>query len=150
MRTLMTLCLAAALAPALAQAGPYGVGLGTIQIADPDGLRPIDVELLYPAEPGGRTTPFGRNGALETFEVQADAPLAAGRFPLTVISHGLYGMASNYGWLTTLLVSQGMIVANPTHPGTAWTDKSTAETPKLWQRPRDLSRVISHLTTDPR
>lgn len=150
MRTLMALGLAVALAPALAQAGPYGVGLATIQVADPDGLRPIDVDLLYPAAPGGRTTQLGRNGALETFAVQADAPLAAGRFPLVVISHGLYGMASNYGWLTTLLVARGMIVANPTHPGTAWTHKSNAETPKLWQRPRDLSRVISHLTTDPR
>lgn len=42
-----------------------------------------------------------------------------------------------------------MIVAAPTHPGTAWADKDTPETAKLWERPRDLSRVIDHMTADP-
>ncbi len=145
----LALCVAAALAPALAQGQPYAVGLTELQIADPEGLRPLDVQLLYPAEQGGQPTLFGGNGALAQFEVRADAPMAAGRFPLVLISHGLYGMASNYGWLTTELAANGMIVASPVHPGTAWINKDSPEMPKLWQRPRDLSRVITYLSDDP-
>jgi predicted dienelactone hydrolase len=145
----LAFCVAAAFVPALAQGQPHAVGLTEFQIADPEGLRPLDVQLLYPAEQGGQSTSFGGNGARAQFEVQADAPMAAGRFPLVLISHGLYGMASNYGWLTTELAANGMIVASPVHPGTAWTNKDSSETPKLWQRPRDLSRMVTYLSDDP-
>lgn len=76
------------LSAASAAAGDaYPVGLTAFRIADPNGLRPLQVDVLYPAEPGL----FGGNRALEGFEAVADAPRAEGRFPLVLISHGLYG-----------------------------------------------------------
>ena len=148
----LALCLAAtqAVVAPPAQAEPNGVGLTDVVIADPEGLRPVQVHLLYPTEATEQPPIlFGGNGALKRYEAVPDAPLAKGTFPLILISHGLYGMASNYGWLTTELAASGMIVANVKHPGTAWIDKGTAETPKLWQRPRDLSRTITYLLDDP-
>lgn len=61
-----------------------------------------------------------------------------GRIALVQMFHGLYGKWSNYGWLGCELAAKGMIVALPTHPETAWANRSSSETPKLWERPRDL------------
>ncbi len=66
-------------------------------------------------------------------------------FALVLLSHGLYGQWSNEGWLAAELAASGMIVAAPTHPGTAWVNKDSLETAKLWERPRDLSRIIDYL-----
>lgn len=153
MRSPALLSLAAALAltaahPASA-AESTPVGLADLQIADPAGLRPLQVHVLYPAEPGGTPIQHSDDRVRYGFEVLEDAPPAAGRFPLVLISHGLYGRWRNYGWLARRLAAEGMIVASPTHPGTAWTNRDTPETAKLWERPRDLSRVIDHLTAAP-
>lgn len=124
---------------------PYAVGHTDMQIADPDGIRPINVHILYPARPKGKAVLFGDNPALFGFEAIPDAPRIDGRFPMVLFSHGLYGRWSNQGWLAAELASMGMIAVAPTHPGTAWVNKDSPETPKLWERPRDLTRIIDHL-----
>lgn len=129
-------------------AEPYAVGHADMQIADPDGLRPLDVHVLYPALADGKPALFGDNRALFGFEAVPDAPQAEGRFPMVLFSHGLNGRWSNLGWLAAELASKGMIAVAPNHPGTAWVNKESAETPKLWERPRDLSRIIDHLLAD--
>ena len=125
---------------------PYAVGHVETQIPDPDGLRPINLHVLYPTFSDDQPLLFGDNPALFGFEAIADAPKAEGRFPLVLVSHGLYGKWSNEGWLAASLVRSGMVVAAPDHPGTAWNNKDSLETPKLWERPRDLSRIIDFLS----
>ncbi len=132
-----------------ARAEPFAVGLVTLQIADPHGLRPLTVRVLYPAEAAGAAQTVGETAAQKGFSVRPDAPKAPGHFPLLLVSHGLYGKWSNYGWLAAALAAKGMIVALPTHPGTAWVNKDSPETARLWQRPKDLSRVITHMTLAP-
>ncbi len=142
--------LSLACLPATASsAASYQVGLAELQLADPQGLRPLHVHVLYPAAPGGEAILLRDTWAQQGLEAVPDARRAAGRFPLVLISHGLYGRWTNYGWLAAALVAEGMIVALPTHPGTAWTDKESPETAKLWRRPQDLSRIIDHLTAAP-
>ncbi len=142
------IALAAANTSTALAAEPYAVGHFETQIADPNGFRPLNVHLLYPAKPDGKPVLFGDNPALYGFEAIPDAPRVEGRFPLVLLSHGLYGRWSNEGWLAAELVRSGMIVAAPTHPGTAWVNKDSLETPKLWERPRDLSRIADYLEED--
>ncbi len=110
-----------------------------------ENIRPLNVHLLYPAKSEGKPALFGGNPALYGFEAIPDALRVEGRFPLVLLSHGLYGCWSKEGWLAAELVKSGMIVAAPTHPGTAWVNKEPLETPKLWERPRDLSRIIDYV-----
>ena len=146
----LLVALAAGVPPATAEApDPSAVGLTSIQIADPEGVRPLQVHLVYPAAPGGTVRRHGADRIRYGIDVVAEAPPAAGRHPLVLISHGLYGRWRNYAWLAHALAARGMIVASPTHPGTAWTNRNSAETAKLWQRPRDLSRIIDHLAQAP-
>lgn len=148
-RTLIWAAFAGFLTTGPALAEPYAVGLTTLHISDPQGFRPLQVHVLYPAERAGEAVLFADNEAQHGFEAIPDAPRVQARFPLAVLSHGLYGKWTNYGWLAAQLAARGMIVAAPTHPGTAWTDKDSPETPKLWERPRDISHVVTHLTADP-
>ena len=129
--------------------GPHGVGLTSIQIPDGLGIRPLHVHILYPTDARNETQLVNDDRVRFGIEVQEDAQPSAGRFPLLLVSHGLYGRWRNYGWLGHALASRGVVVATPTHPGTAWTNRESPETAKLWERPRDLSRVIDHLTESP-
>ena len=145
---ILTLMVASLITTAVA-AAPYSVGLTAIEVPDPNGIRPVETHILYPTDTEEHPTLIAENRAIHGFEAVPDAPKISGRFPLVLISHGVYGKWSNYGWLGRELAASGMIVALPTHPGTAWTNRDSLETPKLWERPRDLSRIITHLQTDP-
>jgi predicted dienelactone hydrolase len=135
-------------------AGPAAQAADTIgfrQIAVPDagGTRPLDVTIWYPSEAGGSQTVVGENPAFAGISVVKDAAPSGGRHPLVVLSHGFGGSWRNLNWLAGDLVQQGYVVAAADHPGTTAFDKRPAEAARLWERPRDMSRVIDALTHDP-
>jgi predicted dienelactone hydrolase len=76
------------------------------------------------------------------------ASLAAGAYPLVVLSHGSGGNAANLGWLAAALAADGFIVVAPNHPGTTSGDSRQADTLKIWNRPMDLSQVLTHVLAD--
>lgn len=111
--------------------------------------RDLAVTVWYPAGAGGEPSLVGDNRVFKGAPASINAPLAPGRFPLVVMSHGSGGRIQGMSWLATELAKAGFVVAGPNHPGTTSGDSTPADTPKLWERTQDLSAVIDTLTADP-
>lgn len=124
---------------------PPPVGYQEMTIGKAGGERAVKFVVWYPARTGGTETVVGENKAFAGYKVMQDAPVFEGKHGLVVISHGFGGSWRNQQWLATELVRAGYIVAAPDHPGTTTFDRSPAEAAKLWERPRDISRVIDRL-----
>lgn len=125
------------------------VGMRQIVIEASEHGRDLVATVWYPADAGGQPTVVGGNRVFKSEPAFLDAPVAKGRYPLIVLSHGSGSRVQAMGWLATELAKAGFVVAGPNHPGTTSGYSLPAETPKLWQRTQDLSRVIDRLTTDP-
>ncbi|WP_394788835.1 alpha/beta hydrolase family protein [Rhodoferax sp.] len=145
-RLLCLACLACTNPAAWAQDGP---GLQRLYLPAPARERPLEVLLWYPAEPGGKALLLGENQLFKGSPVRQDAPAAPGRYPLLLLSHGSGGNAANMGWLAGPLAQQGFIVAAPNHPGTTTGDSTPEATMRIWERPADISAVLSALLAHP-
>ena len=111
--------------------------------------RPLEVLLWYPAAPGGKALLEGENRLFKGTPARQDAPAAPGRYPLLLLSHGSGGNAANMGWLAGPLAQQGYIVAAPNHPGTTTADSTPEATMRIWERPADISAVLTALLNQP-
>ncbi|PSJ60408.1 alpha/beta hydrolase family protein [Pseudaminobacter soli (ex Li et al. 2025)] len=125
------------------------VGMREIGVPAPERGRSLAVTVWYPAEAGGQPVLVGDNKAFKGSSALMNAPVAKGRFPLIVMSHGSGGRIQGMSWFATELTKAGFIVAGPNHPGTTSGDSTPADTPKLWERTSDLSAVIDMMTADP-
>ena len=123
----------------------FGPGVAELTVADTRTDRPLSGQIWYPT-----TTPQQANRA-ETSKVwqmalaDPDGMPATGSFPLMVVSHGMYGNTFNQAWLGSELSRRGYIVAMVNHPGTSTWLRDPDHTRRLWDRPVDLSRLISFL-----
>lgn len=113
------------------------------------GARPLHVSLWYPTAASGSTESIGENRAFYGINAQRDAAPTTGTHALVVLSHGYGGNWRNLNWLADQLAQQGYIVAAPDHPGTTTMDRNPATAAQLWERPRDLTRVIDLLLDNP-
>ena len=147
--TLRTTLSALLLSSSAVAAQNASTGLQDLMILDPQGARTLEGFLWYPAEAAETVSAHG-NAVWEPIEVAPDAPALTGSFPLVVLSHGMFGNARNQAWLAERLVAQGYAVAAIDHPGTSTFNRDPDQQRALWERPRDISRVIDHLTDDPR
>jgi predicted dienelactone hydrolase len=78
------------------------------------------------------------------------APLAAGRHPLIVMSHGTGGSAGSLDWIASGLAERGYIVVGVNHPGNNALEPLTAEGFLLWwERATDLSEALDAVLADP-
>lgn len=111
--------------------------------------RPLHVTVWYPTQAGQNPKNVGENPAFFGVSVVENAAVPTDTHPLVVLSHGYGGNWRNLSWLAAELAKQGYIVAAPEHPGTTTFDKSPAAAEKLWERPKDLSRVIDALIANP-
>ncbi|MGO4908436.1 alpha/beta hydrolase family protein [Pseudorhodobacter sp. W20_MBD10_FR17] len=120
-------------------ADPEHTGMADFQIA---GDRPLDGYVWYPtAQADGAVGAHG-NQVWQDLSVIKDAPIVAGPHPLVVFSHGMFGNANNQAWLAQALVAKGYVVAAVNHPGTSSFNKDPDQRRMLWERPKDISRVI--------
>lgn len=106
---------------------------------DAQGLNAL---LHYPCLTPSRLTPF------EPYEldVSVDAPLAPGRFPLALLSHGSGGSPLLYRSLSLLLARNGFIVALPRHPGNSLGDNDLADSEQIFRdRPRQIITLLDAL-----
>lgn len=124
------------------------VGFREITLPDASKQRPLHVALWYPTETASPLLVSAENPIFQGLPTIKDASPAPAAHPLVVLSHGYRGNWRNLSWLVTSLVGQGYVVAAPDHPGTTSFDQRPEEAAKLWQRPRDLSRVIDALSAD--
>lgn len=133
-----------------AAAGDQAAGVTRIAAPAPERGTDLDVTVWYPASSGGETVTIGETLFFKGTPAIPDAPVAAGRFPLVVLSHGagLGGRAEAASWLAAPLAEAGFIVVAPTHPGNTGPDRSAEETMKLWLRPADLSAAIDAIAQD--
>lgn len=94
---------------------PYAVGVRHF-VVDPDGSRPLPVTVWYPAGPAAPPHATVRETAGPV--PWPDAPVAAGRFPVVVYSHGLHSLPDLHAPLTARWAAAGFVVAAPTYPRT--------------------------------
>jgi predicted dienelactone hydrolase len=146
LRTLVTATLFLAAIATTAEAD--APGFRDITITDPTVDRTLSAVVWYPAVSTAKIESVGENAAFIGIPAIRDASPADGRHPLVVLSHGYGGSWRNLSWLAGELVAQGYIVAAANHPGTTTFDHRSEEAARLWERPRDLTRLIDALLAD--
>lgn len=132
-----------------AQAAHTDERIGFREITLPDASRPLHVALWYPTEDAAPETIIAENPVFYGVSAVQDAKTANGAHPLVLLSHGYSGSFRNLSWLAGALARAGYVVAAPDHPGTTTFDRDPEKARRLWERPRDLSRVIDALLADP-
>jgi len=152
MKVWIMLCAAAISAVMLAGAAAAEDPVGVRQIVAPSEARggDLDVTVWYPAQAGGVPVMLGDSVFFQGTPALRDAPIAAGKFPLILLSHGA-GLAGNpqaVSWIATPLAREGFVVAAPTHPGNSGKNRSAAETMKIWLRPSDLTATLDAMERD--
>lgn len=134
---------------AMAQAQSYQPAMAPLEINDPESDRDLSGFLWYPTD---ATAPLTYDFESEVWmgtQVVKGAEPASGQFPLVVLSHGMFGNAYNQAWLASALAQRGYVVAAISHPGTSTWSRDPDLTRQLWERPKDVSRVIDHAMTSP-
>lgn len=116
---------------------------------DPKSSRPLNIAIWYPTRQDRPIENVGENMAFVGTESVVSAESLPGAHPLLLISHGYGGNWRNLNWLAQQLAAQGYIVAAPDHPGTTTLDKMPAAAAQLWERSRDLRRVLDRLIATP-
>ncbi|WP_118135373.1 hypothetical protein [Oceanicella sp. SM1341] len=146
-RALLTLLLfIASLAAGHARAGEP-VGMRPLEVPSPARGARLDGSLWYPAGPGGTPGEAGGTPVFRATPARLGAPLAEGRFPLVLVSHGGLRSAPHMAdWLARGLAAEGMIVAVIRPPAPASAEAALAE---IWLRPDDLRTALDSLLADP-
>jgi predicted dienelactone hydrolase len=116
-------------------------GFRQITIADP-GNPPIQANLWYPSAVPPKLEPIG----LLSQVVAEDAPVGGTHLGLIVISHGTGGNRSDHLDTARALANAGFVVIAPTHTGDNWKDLSRVL--QIWDRPRQLHRVLDYMLQD--
>lgn len=120
-------------------------GCRTLAVPDPAPGPAIPLVVLYPTDaPAGpaRLGPYA-------IDVAMDAPPAAGRHPLVLVSHGSGGSHLAYRDLAAHLARAGHVVALVEHPGNSRNDNTLVDTDaNLAARPRHLRLVVDALAAD--
>jgi predicted dienelactone hydrolase len=70
--------------------------------------------------------------------------------PLVIISHGTYGHYSDHLWLVETLVKHGYVVAGLNHPNNTRKDRSLEGIVRAWDRPPDISFLLTSLLKNPK
>lgn len=126
----------------------YNVGEQTIVYIDSTRNRIIKTEFWYPT-----------NDTDPTFERKTDLPFvleptirnasfAKQTFPLVLLSHGTGGNRFGLAWLAISLVKQGYVVTAPDHWGNTYDNKVPEYFVRYWERPLDISFLITHILSD--
>lgn len=113
--------------------------------------RPLTVTVWYPAKAGTAE----RQTSVAIFKTGLSArgaeisPLKE-KYPLVVLSHGTGGSAASIAWLGKKLSRRGYIAAAVNHHGNTGAEREKVLQGFVlwWERPRDLSEVISRLLND--
>lgn len=133
--------------------GPYGVGVATVTLADPD--RALTVDVWFPIDPAAATDlPPQQYTLIPGVYYESPTAVAAGvdlvaddgPFPLVVYSHGSGGQRYIHSSFTEAMAGHGYVVVAPDHTGNTLLEEllgtggSIEEIATL--RPTDVGRVI--------
>ncbi len=132
--------LSASFAPA--QPGGYAAGLRALSVVDGRSDRALEGLIWYPAKATEPTNLDFRSEVWVGSDVAREAVAAEGPFPIIVLSHGMFGNARNQAWLAAAMARRGYVVAAIDHPGTSTWSRDTDQRRALWERSRDITRLI--------
>lgn len=124
----------------------WSVGLHSMVFADPLDARPVQALAFYPSSGPERSS------RIDGYRVDASegAPVAIGRYPLLMLSHGNTGTPLALHDLATALARRGFVVVAVTHPGDNARDHSRLGTlSNLYGRPLQISAAITASLADP-
>jgi predicted dienelactone hydrolase len=120
-------------------------GSRQIRVEDEAKGLSFPVLFLYPTEVPSAPTMLGPY----SFDISPDAPVAEGRFPLVVVSHGNGGSHLLYRTITIHLARNGYVVAHLEHPGNNRNDNSLESTyENLVRRPRHVRLTIDAVSQE--
>lgn len=127
-----------------------GAGYEPIEVPAEHHGAPMEAAVWYPAGSRGEAVQFAENPVFVGVPVLEGADVAAGRFPLVLLSHGLGGNLRTLGWLAAGLAEKGAVVAAVNHPASTTTDFDMLQGLNHGTRVADLEAAIDHLLSDPR
>ncbi|HIE5096960.1 alpha/beta fold hydrolase [Stenotrophomonas maltophilia] len=146
----------------IANAGGTGVAgerhgtaaLASAAVRDAQQRDTLRYTVWYPAPAGSDETALviGPPDAplFEVGRAAMDAPIAGGRLPTLLLSHGNGGSARMMGWLGTGLARAGYLVIAVDHPGNNGADPMTLPGSVLsWLRADDLRTALAAVQADP-
>jgi len=117
------------------------VGFEQVSVAD-GAARPLVVGIWYPtdAQPASQALgPF-------TQDVATDAPIAGGRLPMVVFSHGTGGWYGGHYDTALALARAGFVVAAVSHTGDTYDDHSQAAL--IWLRSAQIHRLLDYMLAE--
>ena len=128
-RLLMSAAIVIATAASIPSAQAHQTGLADISVEDAGGARALEGFVGYPTDATEGAVEAHGNPVWLGIAAIPKAEPATGRFPLVVLSHGMYGNAMNQSWLAADLAARGFVVAALNNPRTS-----------TWSRDPDDSR----------
>jgi predicted dienelactone hydrolase len=126
----------------------YGPGVVELTVTDSRIDRPLSGEIWFPTRTPDKMSRANKSQVWQMALADRGGEPADGPFPLLVVSHGMYGNTFNQAWLGSELARRGYVVAMINHPGTSTFLRDPDQARELWERPVDLSRLISYLVED--
>lgn len=123
------------------------VGQRTLFYEDAARNRKLITEVWYPAV---KTAQPGHVDEIPFIRIATarDSKIAEGRHPLILFSHGTGGGRNTVEWFCAGLAEQGFIVAAVDHFGNTFDNPIPEEFVKVWNRPLDISFVLTQLLRD--
>lgn len=158
----------AQLRPALAQSGPFKIGVRTVELIHPNQAdltlqktadRQLTVEFWYPATQTGAAQPASYQSMtksqqpflLEGVAYRHAVPVVDKKYPLVVLSHGYPGNRLLMFYLAEHLASHGYVVAAIDHQHSTYGELDQQKAPyagflsTLYHRSRDQQFVLNAL-----
>ena len=136
------------LSPLCSVGQPYNVGEQTVVYTDSSRNRLIKTELWYPtSEADPQATRKTDLPFVLGFTIR-NASFINQPIPLILLSHGTGGNRFGLAWLAIALARQGFMVAAPDHWGNTFDNKIPEYFVRYWERPLDISFLITTLLAD--
>tara|TARA_R110001583_G_scaffold193316_1_gene361409 strand:+ start:1985 stop:3103 length:1119 start_codon:yes stop_codon:yes gene_type:complete len=126
----------------------YNVGQQTLELKDSIRNRPLKTEIWYPTKDSLSKKYHKTESPYFHKPTIRNASNTIQKFPLIMLSHGTGGNRISLMWLAHELAKNGFIVAAVDHWGNTFDNKIPLNFVKVWDRPLDVSYVISSLITD--
>lgn len=128
-------------------ANEWSAGFHRLTFLDPLDDQPMHAIAFYPSSDPQGVTSLGSY----TVQVTEEAKIAAGHFPMLMLSHGNTGTPLALHDLATSLARKGFVVVAVLHPGDNYKDHSRLGTlSNLYGRPMQISAAITATLADPR
>ncbi len=133
----------------------YPVGLTETRFIDTSRIfdnqpRTLEVLIWYPVKKEARVEKIEYDIWIIKDAAKGVLPLTDKKLPLIIFSHGYSGHPYANSWFAEYLASHGYIVASIKHYGNSFPESMIPEiSARPWNRPQDMSFVLTHLLTDP-